>query len=1306
MSSIQNQQTYQDHKPNTNIRKSINSNIELSRNDSGKFEKSMMHGKPEHQNFGYFEDTDSIKKSHSYSSRMSGNGMNSMNGSNFKKTMAGHESPKYKSNIRKGIPNNGNKPNPFTNYSPKYQNPMKPLRNSPPNEKSFEHNIQPHQGPMFNSPRRIQTIPNNNRPNRQSTSPNQFSPTQRSYQFNYHNNRYPQPSYQENMQAIPQISPRGGNINTIPMNPIPMQGPYIPISKPSINYKSSAVPIQSPIKKKSSAIDIVDPETNEKRNFEKPKKSPIEAKTGLTEIKKHVEISSSGTETPVNEVTDTNNTSMEGSQMVESDATETVFESSDLEEEQINVKTEVIPAVVEKKEEQNTTEETKVVVVEEVQEEKKIVEKEEKIVEIKKEEIVEKIEIVEKSSIQKEEKNEKTLLNFEDILYPENTEIPSVSNGIYIYTAAFLMLFKQVCNKAPSDLYCPPLGSSNSKEEKSKNKNSSRGSKNSKNYHQGGNGGNSAFEHNNSKSNHSQNKNMGNRSMSGSSRRGNVGRSFSRRQQQQQQDLPPVTPLQKSENAWMRAKQVNLEEAEEEEKREIIFRKVKGILNKLTLEKFELLGNQVINIGIDDEIILHGIIKLIFDKAIDEPNFGSLYAKLCQYINEELPKIKSWVRIDEKKNNAFRRLMLNRCQEEFEKNIKWSEDINDDKPVSQMTDEEKLDYSRKLSERTKKKRRSLGNIRFIGELYMYQMITENIIHICFMSLLNNLGNPDEESVECLCFLLETVGAKIEKQAKSKAKNGIKMAEWNEYFRKIDELSKNKEIPSRMRFMLMDIIELRKNKWKSRINEAGPKTIAEIHKEAERELKEQEMKRNSNRSSSGRSSSSRSMDHRGSRRGDSMILRSNQNKLDNSELNKFGKFESNNKQFSLAPGGGSGSRFNFGAKSKAGSSRSSTVVNTPSPLSPHSNMFDALNDEEKNSEMVAEPVEDKTLTEKKIPKMDKEKAKARIENTYDEYMNQKDMNEAIENIKEIGTDSYNRNIIEIFISKFFDRKQNDIEVACGLIVKFYKEKLITTKDIEDEIEDQAEFIEDALYEAPNVYDFYGLLLANCINAEALTFKSLQKICDLMKNASDIKKTGIPAPARLLSSTLVHLKKLMDENTFVKNWTNFKTSLKYFWYEKYDVEKMVNWVINNKLECIYPIALNFKELINKVGKEPSEEILKYIHSSIDEFTQDSSDFINGLIQISINNMNKNELSNEEKTKYIEGLKEFIQPYIKGKQIQSEVLSSIEEVCKKSEEDLVLIIQTFINQEIIEKNILMEYIDKSCKASEKSKSILKEL
>ena len=54
----------------------------------------------------------------------------------------------------------------------------------------------------------------------------------------------------------------------------------------------------------------------------------------------------------------------------------------------------------------------------------------------------------------------------------------------------------------------------------------------------------------------------------------------------------------------------------------------------------------------------------------------------------------------------------------------------------------------------KLRRRSLGNIRFIGELYKINMLTGKIMHECIRRLLTE---TDEESLECLCRLVTTIG---------------------------------------------------------------------------------------------------------------------------------------------------------------------------------------------------------------------------------------------------------------------------------------------------------------------------------------------------------------------------------------------------------------------------------------------------------------------------------------------------------------------------------------------------------------------
>jgi hypothetical protein len=60
-------------------------------------------------------------------------------------------------------------------------------------------------------------------------------------------------------------------------------------------------------------------------------------------------------------------------------------------------------------------------------------------------------------------------------------------------------------------------------------------------------------------------------------------------------------------------------------------------------------------------------------------------------------------------------------------------------------------YSAEYYAAAKAKRRGLGLIRFIGELFELQMLTERIMHECIEKLLGNVENP-EEGIESLCKL--------------------------------------------------------------------------------------------------------------------------------------------------------------------------------------------------------------------------------------------------------------------------------------------------------------------------------------------------------------------------------------------------------------------------------------------------------------------------------------------------------------------------------------------------------------------------
>lgn len=125
--------------------------------------------------------------------------------------------------------------------------------------------------------------------------------------------------------------------------------------------------------------------------------------------------------------------------------------------------------------------------------------------------------------------------------------------------------------------------------------------------------------------------------------------------------------LNKAENAWRPARlKPGAEMTDDDKKTEELYKKVRGILNKLTPQKYEILVSQVKNLQIDTVDRLQGVIDLVFQKAVDEPNFSVAYAAMCKEL--ALLQVPSANSTNEKKEYVnFRKLIVTRCQMEFEK---------------------------------------------------------------------------------------------------------------------------------------------------------------------------------------------------------------------------------------------------------------------------------------------------------------------------------------------------------------------------------------------------------------------------------------------------------------------------------------------------------------------------------------------------------------------------------------------------------------------------------------------------------------
>jgi hypothetical protein len=211
-------------------------------------------------------------------------------------------------------------------------------------------------------------------------------------------------------------------------------------------------------------------------------------------------------------------------------------------------------------------------------------------------------------------------------------------------------------------------------------------------------------------------------------------------------------------------------------------------LNKISVSNFDIIQDNIIkilkeNIG---EEYQESCLNILFDKSVNESNFGILYSRLCEGIINIY-------------GEGFRKTIKNRCDLFYNENI-----------VKIFIKQDDISYD-ELCRINKEKSKLIGSFVFMGGLYINSIIEYDFIIKYFNILIDALSDDTnsehyEKYIECLVNFISSIGETMEKELGENFNIII--------LDKINEIRNNRSrFKPRSRFLIMDLLDLHKNNWK-------------------------------------------------------------------------------------------------------------------------------------------------------------------------------------------------------------------------------------------------------------------------------------------------------------------------------------------------------------------------------------------------------------------------------------------------------------------------------------------------------------
>mmetsp|Transcript_46363 Transcript_46363/g.87009 ORF Transcript_46363/g.87009 Transcript_46363/m.87009 type:complete len:765 (+) Transcript_46363:124-2418(+) len=251
-----------------------------------------------------------------------------------------------------------------------------------------------------------------------------------------------------------------------------------------------------------------------------------------------------------------------------------------------------------------------------------------------------------------------------------------------------------------------------------------------------------------------------------------------------------------------------------------ITRGVQQLLNIVCPENLTRVVERFEGIMIEGPEDLELLISLIIRKVLAEPHYSETYADLVYNLRPHYAEFPP--EEEGEPPVTFERVLLNAVQNEFEAMpaaLEVQSLQGRSSPPPEMF--ERRDLQRK---------RALANIKFIGQLFLRNLLGVKVISFIATELLSKYPcrTAEDLNVECACQLLQAIGYTLDTTPAGR----MLLAQLIAIL--ADMRDRDSTLSKRLRYKIQDLLDLQQRGWQEKVLREHARTIEEVRRDAEQE----------------------------------------------------------------------------------------------------------------------------------------------------------------------------------------------------------------------------------------------------------------------------------------------------------------------------------------------------------------------------------------------------------------------------------------------------------------------------------------